>query len=159
MPITVQVFLKTSSFLFSARKIGALAKKDPVTKEPFTKLYCSDILEDYDLSRPLLFSSLLNKNENLGSVSFSQDGTTIYFTKNIDGNTQSFQLYRAELNPDRAGEWINIIPLPFNSTDYSVENPHLNKAGDILYFASNMPCFERRLRHFSNNHKYRWFPG
>ena len=123
---------------FSARKIGAIAKKDPLTKEPFTKLYCSDILENYDLSRPLLFSSLLNKNENLGSVSFSQDGTIIYFTKNIEGNTQSFQIYRAELNPDHAGEWMNISPLSFNSTSYSVENPHLNKEGSMLYFASNM---------------------
>ncbi len=130
---------KNKFISFSARKIGAIAKKDPVTKEPFTKLYCSDILENYDLSRPLLFSSLLNKNENLGSVSFSQDGSIIYFTKNIDGNTQSYQLYRAELNPDRAGEWINMTPLPFNSANYSVENPHLNRAGDILYFASNMP--------------------
>jgi outer membrane protein OmpA-like peptidoglycan-associated protein len=131
---------KNKFISFSARKIGALAKKDPITNEPFTKLYCSDILENYDLTRPLLFSSLLNKNENLGSVSFSQDGTIIYFTKNIEGNTQSFQLYRAELNPERAGEWINMTPLPFNSANYSVENPHLNRTGDMLYFASNMPA-------------------
>lgn len=124
---------------FSARKIGALAKKDPVTNAPFTKLYCSDILEDYDLTRPLLFSSLLNKNENLGSVSFSQDGNIMFFTKNMEGNTKRFQLYRAELNPERLGEWHKITPLSINSTEYSVENPHLNKAGDMLYFASNMP--------------------
>lgn len=124
---------------FSARKIGALAKKDPVTNEPFTKLYCSDILDDYDLARPLLFSSLLNKNENLGSVSFSQDGNVIYFTKNLEGNSQHFQLYRAEMNPERPGEWINIAALPFNSESYSVENPHLNQAGTALFFAANMP--------------------
>lgn len=124
---------------FSARKIGAIAKKDPATNAPFTKLYCSDILEDYDLTRPLLFSSLLNKNENLGSVSFSQDGNTMFFTKNMEGNTKRFQLYRAELNPERLGEWHKITPLSINSTEYSVENPHLNKAGDMLYFASNMP--------------------
>ena len=52
---------------YSSRKIGALARKDPATNEPFTKLYCSDILEDYDLTRPLLFSSILNRNENLNA--------------------------------------------------------------------------------------------
>ena len=130
---------KNKFISFSARKIGAIAKKDPVTNAPFTKLYCSDILEDYDLTRPLLFSSLLNKNENLGSVSFSQDGNVMFFTKNMEGNTKRFQLYRAEMNPERVGDWYKITPVSVNSAEYSVENPHLNKAGDMLYFASNMP--------------------
>ncbi|MBL4664023.1 MAG: OmpA family protein [Flavobacteriaceae bacterium] len=129
---------KNKFISFSARKIGAIAKKDPATNAPFTKLYCSDILENYDLTRPLLFSSLLNKNENLGSVSFSQDGNVMFFTKNMEGNTKRFQLYHAEMNPERIGQWHKIIPMHVNSTEYSVENPHLNKAGDMLYFASNM---------------------
>ncbi len=123
---------------YSSRKIGAISKKDPATDEPYTKLYCSDIEDNWDLSRPLLFSRVLNKNENLGTVTFSQDGNTMYFTKNHEGNTQSFQLYKAIMNPEKTGEWINITPLPINSDDYSVENPHLNKAGNMLYFSSNM---------------------
>ncbi|NND62500.1 MAG: OmpA family protein [Flavobacteriaceae bacterium] len=124
---------------FSSRKIGAIAKKDPVTGEPYTKLYCSDIKENWDLSRPLLFSRVLNKNENLGTVTFTQDGNTMFFTKNVEGNTQMYQLYKAVMNPEKIGEWINIEPLPVNSTSYSIENPHLNKSGDMLYFSSNMP--------------------
>ncbi|MCZ6594446.1 MAG: OmpA family protein [Bacteroidetes bacterium] len=129
---------KNKFISFSARKIGAFVKKDPITNEPFTKLYCSDILENYDLTRPLLFSRLLNKNENLGSVTFTQDGNTIFFTKNVEGNTQRFQLYKAELNPEKLGEWFNITPVPFNSERYSVENPHLTTDGSVLFFASNM---------------------
>ncbi|MEL6811602.1 MAG: OmpA family protein [Bacteroidota bacterium] len=124
---------------FSARKIGAIAPKDPITRAPYTKLYCSDILENYDLTRPLLFSSILNKNENLGTVTFSQDGNTMFFTKNVEGDTQRYQLYKAVMNPDRMGEWIGMESLPFNGDAYSVENPHLNKAGDVLFFSSNMP--------------------
>lgn len=124
---------------FSARKIGALAPKDPATNEPYTKLYCSDILENYDLTRPLLFSSILNKNENLGTVTFSQDGNVMFFTKNTEEDTQHFQLYRAELNPERQGEWFKMTALPVNGAEYSVENPHLSKDGKTLYFASNMP--------------------
>lgn len=124
---------------FSSRKIGAIAKKDSITNEPFTKLYCSDILEDYDLTRPLLFSRILNKNENLGTVTFSQDGNTMFFTKNTNNNSQQYQLYKATMNPEKTGEWMALTSLPFNHENYSVENPHLSKDGKTLYFASNMP--------------------
>lgn len=124
---------------YSSRKIGLLSKKDPVTKEPFTKLYCSDILEDWDLTRPLLFSNVLNRNENLGTVTFTEDGKTMYFTKNVEGDSQTFQIYSAVLNPEREGEWIDFTLLPFNQPEYSFENPHLSKDGKTLYFSSNMP--------------------
>ena len=124
---------------FSARKVGAIAKKDPLTKEPFTRLYCSDIDQDWDLSRPLRFSYLLNKNENLGTATFTEDGNTIYFTKNREGDTANFHLYKAEMDPERPGKWFNISAVPFNSDSYSVENPHLSTDGRTLYFASNMP--------------------
>lgn len=124
---------------YSSRKIGLLSKKDPATKEPYTKLYCSDILEDWDLTRPLLFSNVLNRNENLGTVTFTEDGQTMYFTKNIEGDSQTFQIYRVVLNPEREGEWIDFTLLPFNQPEYSFENPHLSKDGRTLYFASNMP--------------------
>lgn len=61
-------FFREKFITFSARKIGAFAKKDAHTKEPFTKLFCSDIINDWDLDRPLLFSYILNKNKNLGSL-------------------------------------------------------------------------------------------
>ncbi len=132
-------FFKEKFISFSARKIGALAKIDPNTKEPYTKLYCSDITYEWDLRRPLLFSHVLNKGENLGTISFSKDGDRIYFSKSIKEDTQKFQLYTAIMNPEVEGEWINITALPFNDTSYSIENPHLSKDGKTLYFSSNMP--------------------
>ncbi|TVZ52942.1 OmpA family protein [Dokdonia sp. Hel_I_53] len=131
-------FFREKFISFSARKIGALAKKDPNTGEPFTKLYCSDITYEYDLRTPQLFSSILNKYENLGSVTFTEDGNTLYFTKSKKSDSQSFELYRADMNPKREGEWINIVSLAING-DFSIENPHISKNGDWLYFASNRP--------------------
>jgi ribosomal protein L24E len=122
----------------SSRKIGAFAKKDPVTKEPFTNLFCSDIDSEWDLDRPLLFSYLLNKNENLGTITFSEDGFTMYFTTNKKGDTQLFQMFRAQMDPKKLGKWENVTPMSFNSDEYSVENPHLSNDGKTLYFASNM---------------------
>ncbi len=48
-------FYKEKFTSYSARKIGKIAKKDPKTGEFFTKLYCSDITNDYDLNRPTTF--------------------------------------------------------------------------------------------------------
>lgn len=132
-------FFKDKFISFSARKIGALAKLDPKTNEPYTKLYCSDITYEWDLRRPLLFSHILNKGENLGTISFSKKGDRIYFSKSLKEDTQIFQLYTATMNPNTEGEWINITALPFNSTSFSIENPHLSKDGETLYFSSNMP--------------------
>lgn len=132
-------FFREKFISFSARKIGALAKIDPNTKEPYTKLYCSDITYEWDLRRPLLFSHILNKGENLGTISFSKDGNTIYFSKSIKEDSKVFQLYTAIMNPNVEGEWINITALPFNDKSYSIENPHLSKDGKTLYFSSNMP--------------------
>lgn len=131
-------FFREKFISFSARKIGALAKRDPKTGEPFTKLYCSDITYEYNLKRPQLFSSILNRNENLGTVAFSKDGNTLYFTQSKENDSKSFDIYRAEMNPLNEGEWINITPLSING-DFSVENPHLSKNGKWLYFSSNSP--------------------
>lgn len=131
-------FFKDKFISYSSKKIGALAKKDPATKEPYTKLFCSDITADYDLERSLLFSSVLNRSDNLGGVSFTNSGNTIYFTQSQDDNTQRFNLYRAEMNPERQGEWINITLLSVNG-DFSVETPHISKDEKWLYFSSNRP--------------------
>jgi outer membrane protein OmpA-like peptidoglycan-associated protein len=132
-------FYREKFLSFSARRIGAMSKKDPITKEPFTKLYCSEISYEYDLNRPNLFSHILNKNDNLGTLSFSKDGMKLFFTKSKKDDSQTFQMYSADMNPAREGEFINMVPVPFNDENYSFENPHLSRDGQTLFFASNMP--------------------
>lgn len=130
-------FYKEKFISYSARKIGSIAKKDPNTGEPYTKLYCSDITYEYDLRKPHLFSNILNRNNNLGTISFTKDGETIYFTQSKKGDSQSFNLYSATMNPNREGEWIDITPISAINGNYSVENPHISKDEKWLYFSSN----------------------
>ena len=130
-------FFKEKFIFYSAKRIGALTKKDPITNEPYTKLFCSDIDAQWDLKRPLLFSHILNKNDNLGTIAFSSDGNRIFFTKSLKKNSQIFQIYTARMNPDREGQWIDEELLPFNDTNYSFENPHISADNKTLYFASN----------------------
>ncbi|RMA66215.1 WD40 repeat protein [Ulvibacter antarcticus] len=124
---------------YSARKIGALDRKDRHTNEPFTKLFCSDVTENWNIERPLLFSYLLNKNENLGGVAFSEDEKTLYFTKSIKEDTRKFQLFKATADEKRPGKWKDINGVHFNNRQYSIEDPFLSPDGTMLFFASNMP--------------------
>ena len=79
------------------------------------------------------------------STSFSQDGTTMYFTRNNftdhvirkdNKGTILLKMYRAT---NKDGKWKDIEELPFNSDTYSVAHPALSKDGKKLYFASDMP--------------------
>lgn len=76
---------------------------------------------------------------------FTKDGKTIYFTRNnyISGKRgknkdkiSNLKIFKGEFVD---GKWTNIIPLPFDSDDYSVEHPALSSDESTLYFSSDMP--------------------
>lgn len=80
-----------------------------------------------------------------GSVTFSADGTKMYFSGNHhDGNkkikddegTSQIGIFSADLID---GEWKNIQPININNPNYLVYNPSLTSDGTKLYFASDMP--------------------
>lgn len=125
--------------MISSKKIGALGNGiDPITNEPYTDLFCADIKAYGELSQPLLFSRILNTKDNEGTVAFSPDEHTIYYTRSERNTSLNYKLYKAELEKDSYGNWINEIELTVSSDDYSVENPHVSQDGKFLYFSSNM---------------------
>lgn len=80
-----------------------------------------------------------------GPATFSKDGLTIYFSRNLDVDGRlrdmldpdnQLGLYRARWNEK---SWTDITPFPFNSTDYSITTPALSHNGSRIYFASDMP--------------------
>ncbi len=77
-------FFKQKYIIISARKIGQLGgKKDPLTREPHTQIYCATIKKTGDLDRALLYSRVLNTDDNEGSITFTADQRTIYFTRDL----------------------------------------------------------------------------
>ena len=125
--------------IVSSKKIGGLGNGvDPITNEPYTDLFCSDVEAYGELSQPILFSRILNTKANEGQVSFSPDENTIYYTRSERNNSLNYKLYKAELEKDSYGKWINEIELTVSSDDYSIENPHVSQDGKFLYFSSNM---------------------
>jgi outer membrane protein OmpA-like peptidoglycan-associated protein len=131
----------------SARDTGGVSKKVfKWTNESFTNLYSSEVKKDGTLGQPERFDKKINSKFHESTPVFTQDGKTMYFTRNnyLDGKKGKdsklvtlLKLYKAEQNKE--GEWDNLVALPFNSNNYSVAHPALSIDEKTLYFASDMP--------------------
>lgn len=109
------------------------------TNIPNNNLYCVDVKEDGNLSFPLLFSQALDSENDEGSIGFSNDQKTIYFTKENPNNKQAFTLFRANLNEKDVRKWTNIVNLNIVPEQYSAETPSVSPDGKRIYISSNIP--------------------
>ncbi len=87
---------------------------------------------------PSLLSKELSSNFHDGPVSFSPDGNTIYFTRNIPGRRRDEARLGIFISRYVDGSWSEISPFPYNSNDYNVGHPSVSHDGKILYFVSDM---------------------
>lgn len=131
-------FFKDKLIMVSSKKIGGLAKLDPNTKEGYKDLFCLDIEEDGSLSTPLLFSRILNTNNSEDQLTFTPDQKTVYFTRSSKEKSLEYKIYKADLEQDSHGNFINQELLSLNKENVSIENPFVSPNGDKLYFSSNM---------------------
>jgi len=140
-------FLGNKLVFASAKDTGGVSKKVfKWTNKSFTNLYWSEMKSDGEMGLPVRFERKINSKFNESTPVFTQDGKTMYFTRNnfLDGKrgrdankNTLLKLYKATL--DKEGEWSNIAELPFSSNDYSVAHPALSADEKTLYFASDMP--------------------
>ena len=132
----------------SARDTGNVSKKvHKWTNQSFTNLYGSEVKNDGTLSQPERLSKKINSKFHESTPVFTQDGKTMYFTRNnyLDGKKGKdgkritlLKLYKATLNKE-GDNWEDVVALPFNSENYSVAHPALSLDEKTLYFASDMP--------------------
>ncbi|OWY21441.1 hypothetical protein C7N43_24825 [Sphingobacteriales bacterium UPWRP_1] len=121
-------------------------------EQPFLDLFYAkqDGDNPSNLTAPEAFKGKVNTWVHEGTVAFSQDFETMYFTRNnyINGitgydteeimNTVNLKIYEAK--SEGGGErWGSVKSLPFNNDDYSVGHPTLSADGQALYFVSDMP--------------------
>lgn len=88
----------------------------------------------------------INSNFNEGTVAITNDGKTMYFTRNNLGESSKYKantegigqlrLYRATLVN---GRWKDVQPLEFTDDEFSYAHPALSPDNKFLYFSSNMP--------------------
>ncbi len=128
---------KGKFIMVSSKKIGGLAKVDKTTREANKELYCLEVDEDGELSDPLFFSRILNTSNSEDQLTFSSDESIVYYTRNSKEKPVEFKIYRATLEPNSHGNWINHERLSINQDGVSIENPFLSPDGQQLYFSSN----------------------
>ena len=131
-------FFMNKLIMVSSKKVGGLAKIDPKTNEAFKDLFCLDVSQTGQLSDPLLFSRILNTNSSEDQLTFSPDQKTVYYTRSSKENSLEFKLYKATLEEDSHGNWIDNQALNINANGISIETPFIDSSGTKLYFASNM---------------------
>jgi outer membrane protein OmpA-like peptidoglycan-associated protein/tetratricopeptide (TPR) repeat protein len=139
-------FYKNELVFTSARDTGGIVnKKHKWTNQSYTNLYGAKVSDNGNFEAPEKFSSSVSSKYHESTPVFTQDGNTMYFTRNNFNNgkkgrdserTILLKLYKATKEVDR---WTNVTELPFNSNEYSVAHPALSLDEKTLYFASNMP--------------------
>jgi len=107
-------------------------------------LHVGNIINN-DVVKAKIFSKAPSAKAHQTNVAFTKNLKTVYFTRSIYGKErgrkvlkkESIAIFKADIDANE--NWINITPMPFNSDDYDVAHPTLNKENTKLYFTSNMP--------------------
>ena len=137
-------FIKDGLIFSSDRDTGNLARyRHTWNAKDFLDLYSVNTEGGDNEVKKL--SKEINSRLHESSSVVTQDGSTMYFTRNnfFDGKryqdeegTTRLKIYSATMVD---GEWTDITELPFNSDRYSVAHPALSPDEKQLYFASDMP--------------------
>lgn len=117
-------------------------------EQPFLDVFEVPVRTDGTYGEAYLLGDKINTKYHEGTVTFSPDGNTMYFSReSFFENKYVKDSIRNDryggLNLFRAtkvgGMWDNVEALPFNSENYSTDHPALSKDGKTLYFTSDMP--------------------
>ncbi len=139
------VLADDNNFYFSSTRNTA-RKKYGTNEEPYLDLYTSTYNANGTFSEPTPLSDLNTKWHD-GPAAISADGKTMYFNSESFNEKKQFErdkemnlklgqvfLYKSVKEGDKWGE-----PqlLPFNSKEWSTQNPSISKDGKWLYFSSD----------------------
>lgn len=92
-----------------------------------------------------LFSRSLSTRYNDGPASFTKNGDTIYFSRNlkVDGVAEQEISPRNKLGIFTAtlegNDWVKILDVRFNNEYYNITTPYISPDGKRLFFASDNP--------------------
>jgi outer membrane protein OmpA-like peptidoglycan-associated protein len=136
-------FGKDIVFVSSRKKQSIIRSVYNRTNSSFLDLF----IASPDSKTARSFSTDINTKYHEGPATFTKNLDTIIFTRNNFYNNQfrkssdgvnRLKLFQAVWNK-KEQRWTNIVPMPFNSDQYSVGHPALSNDGKTLYFASDMP--------------------
>jgi outer membrane protein OmpA-like peptidoglycan-associated protein/tetratricopeptide (TPR) repeat protein len=139
-------FYNNKLIFASSRDTGGVSKKVfKWTNQSFTNLYQAPVEANGKLGAPERFQSSINSKFHESTPVFTNDGKTMYFTRNnyLDGkkgkDSKQITLLKIYKATQKDGKWSDVVALPFNNEQYSVAHPALSPDNRTLYFASDMP--------------------
>ncbi|TXE12087.1 OmpA family protein [Seonamhaeicola algicola] len=121
-------------------------KKYKWNNQPYLNLYTSNKEENGTYVTAKLLNNSVNTKYHESSVAFMPKNDVMYFTRNNffkhklkrdEEGVNRLQIYRSKLNSNN--KWDDIESIHFNSKEYSVAHPTINRFGTKMYFASDMP--------------------
>ncbi len=140
-------FYGENKLVFATPKKGITLVNDVWVdnNQRYLELFVADIGPNGSLSNIERLKGDINTRYHEADVVFTKDLKTVYFTRNNYYNKKlardakqmsNLAMFKASVN--ERGEWVNIIPMPFNDVNYSVGHPALSKDEKTLYFISDM---------------------
>lgn len=139
------VFYGNGVVFCSNRGSGLFSGYSTTDNKAFFKLYQADTSQGTQWQNSRLLQGNVNSNLNNGPATFSRNGDTIYFSRNlitegnfreITGKGNKLGLFFAVL---RDGEWTDVQDMRFNDNSWNVTTPFISPDGKRLYFASDKP--------------------
>ncbi len=132
--------------IFSSTSIGTKSGATYKWNElPYLKMYSAKIGPYGDLNSVEAFAPKLKTAYHDGPVAFDSKRDIIYFTRNnfAKGKTSESREgvvnLKVFLGKIEEGDWKMTGSFRYNSNEYSVGHPSIDKEGTLLYFASDMP--------------------
>ena len=115
-------------------------------EEPFLDIYTAYVNDDGEFQTPSIIEQNINTKYHEGTVSFSPDGNTMYFSRESfyekvyerDSITKyKISVLNLYKSINQEGQWSEAEALSLNGDSYSVKNPSVSADGTTLYFASD----------------------
>jgi outer membrane protein OmpA-like peptidoglycan-associated protein len=132
--------------IFSSTSIGTKSGATYKWNElPYLKMYSAKIGPYGDLNSVEPFAPKLKTAYHDGPVSLDSKKDIIYLTRNNVAKGKSSKSREGVVNLKiflgklEEGEWKLTGSFRYNSDEYSVGHPSIDKEGKVLYFASDMP--------------------
>ena len=133
-------------YITSARNDRNSRKTYGWTTEAFLDIYTANLNDNGEFSEPSIIKENINTKYHEGTVSFSPDGNTMYFSRESfydkiyekDSSTKyKISVLHLYKSIKQQGQWSEAEPLSLNGENYSVKNPSVSSDGTTLYFASD----------------------
>ncbi len=142
-------FQQGIAFVSARENYRSVSRNFQWDNTPFLDIYFAAEYRPGQFQVPVLFNSKINSTMHEGSMAFNADYTRIVFTRNnyferkkgsSEEGVNKLKMYFAErTKEDEPSAWTNLREFPYNSDQYAVGDPAVNKAFTRMIFASDMP--------------------